>query len=143
MRAKKTLIGLALAGLIAFAAFGGWAFGRWGVLHEAPIPETSADAEPLRWLDHADVIVDFTERVEQQHDTRFMSIYGFSTPEVFGLDDTPEVRQLIQQHGERPVGPAGDVITSGEYMRLRARAYDYVKKYNILLLHYLRGHPNT
>jgi hypothetical protein len=140
---KKRLIGVALVVLLAVAMFGAWALGRWGALRGSTIPETSADAEPLRWLDHADVIADFTEHIEHQHDTRFMSIYGFSTPGAFGLDDSPEVRQLIQRHGERSVGPAGDVITSAEYFRLRGKAYDYVKRYNILLLHYLREHPDT
>jgi hypothetical protein len=114
-----------------------------GCHKNAPFPETSADAEPLRWLDHADVVADFTERVEHQHDMRFVSIYALSASGAFGLDDTPEVRQLIQQHGERHIEGTTDVFSSAEQMRLLHKAGDYVKQYNVLLLHFLRGHPNT
>ena len=109
----------------------------------APFPETSADAEPLRWLDHADVITDFTEHVEHQHDTRFVSVFAFSTASAVGLDDTPEMQKLVQQHGERHLEGTTDIITSAEQQRLLQKASDYVKQYNILLLRYLRGHPNT
>jgi hypothetical protein len=109
----------------------------------ALLPETSADAEPLRWLDHADVVADFTERVEHQHDMRFVSIYALSASLAFGLDDTPEVRQFVQQHGERHIEGTTDVISSAEQMRLLHKAGDYVKHYNALLLDFLRGHPNT
>ena len=108
-----------------------------------PFPETSVDAEPLRWLDHADVVADFTERVEHQHDLRFVSLYALSTSGAFGLDDTPEVRRLIHQHGERYIEGSKDVMSSAEQMRLLHKAGDYVKQYNVLLLHYLRDHPNT
>jgi hypothetical protein len=114
-----------------------------GCHKNAPLPETSADAEPLRWLDHADVVADFSERVEHQHDMRFVSVYALSASGAFGLDDTPEVRQLIQRHGERHIEGATDIISSAEQMRLIHKASDYVKQYNVLLLHFLRGHPNT
>jgi hypothetical protein len=114
-----------------------------GCHKDAPFPQTSPDAEPLRWLDHADVVADFTERVEHQHDMRFVSIYALSASGAFGLDDTPEVQQLIQRHGERHIEGTTDVFTSVEQMRLLHKAGDYVKQYNILLLHFLRGHPNT
>lgn len=113
-----------------------------GCHRDVPLPETSADAEPLRWLDHVDVVADFTERVEHQHDMRFVSIYALSASGAFGLDDTPEVRQLIEQHGERHIEGTTDVISSAEQMRLLHKAGDYVKQYNVLLLHFLRGHPN-
>src|SRR5258707_3065269 len=70
---------------------------------ETPLPETSPDAEPLRWLDQADVVTDFTARVENQHDMRFVSIYALSASGAVGLDDTPEVRELIRRHGERHI----------------------------------------
>jgi hypothetical protein len=114
-----------------------------GCHKNAPFPETSPDAEPLHWLDHADVIADFTEHVEQQHDTRFVSVFAFSTASAVGLDDTPEMRKLVQQHGERHLEGTTDIISSSEQQRLLHKASDYVKQYNILLLHYLRGHPNT
>jgi hypothetical protein len=114
-----------------------------GCHKETPLPETSPDAEPLRWLDHADVVTDFTERVENQHDMRFVSIYALSASGAVGLDDTPEVQGLIRRHGERHIEGTTDIITSAEQMRLLQKAGDYVKQYNVLLLHYLRDHPNT
>jgi hypothetical protein len=114
-----------------------------GCHRNPPLPKTSADAEPLRWLDHADVVADFTERVEHQHDMRFVSVYALSASGALGLDDTPEVRQLIQRHGERHIEGTTDIISSAEQMRLLHKAGDYVKQYNVLLLRYLRGHPNT
>ena len=110
--------------------------------HSPPIPKTSAASAELQWLDRADVAADFREHVERQHDTRFVSVYGFSTPSVFGLDDTPEVRQFVQRHGERAIKGTSDIITSSEHRRLIHAAHIYVRQYNALLLRYLRDHPN-
>ena len=143
---KKTLIAITVIALIAIAALGGWAVGRWSALRGSTIPEipeTSADAEPLRWLDHADVVADFKKHVEQQDDTRFVSQFAFSTSNAVGLDDTPEVRALVEKHGERHIEGTGDVLSSAEQRRLRAKAGVYVQQYNILLLCYLRDHPET
>ena len=141
MRSKFAVV--ALAALVFVGTFAGWALGRWTAFHQSPIPETSADAEPLRWLDEANVIADFLENVEHQHDTRFISMYALSTASAVGLDDTPEIRRLVQQHGERHIEGTTDIITSGEQQRLLWKAGHYVERYNILLLHYLREHPNT
>jgi hypothetical protein len=109
---------------------------------DVTIPETSADAEPLRWLDHADVIADFTAHVERQHDLRFASVYAFSVFGATGLEQTPEVKQLLQRYGERHI-EGTDIISSAEQQRLLHKASDYDKQYNILLLRYLREHPNA
>jgi hypothetical protein len=106
------------------------------------LPDTSPEAEPLRWLDHADVIADFTERVEHQHDYRFVSVFAFSRTGALGLRETPEVKELLRRYGERHLDGATDVITSAEQQRLSHAASDYAKQYNILLLHYFREHPN-
>ena len=106
------------------------------------MPHTSAEAEQLRWLDRADAAADFREHVERQRDTRFVAVYGFSTPGAFGLDDSPEVRQFIKRHGERMIQGTTDIITSSEHLRLRTKAHEYVKQYNAFLLRYLREHPN-
>jgi hypothetical protein len=66
---------------------------------------------------------------------------AFSTPGAFGLDDSPEVRQLIQRHGERTLEGTADIISSREHLRLRSKAHGYVKQYNEHLLRYLREHP--
>ena len=106
------------------------------------LPETSAEAEQLRWLEHADPAADVRDHVERQRDSRFVSVYGFSTPGAFGLDDSPEVRQLIQRHGERTLEGTTDIISSREHLRLRKKADGYVKQYNEHLLRYLREHPD-
>ncbi len=71
------------------------------------------------------------------------SVFALSTAGAVGLDDTPEMRQLVQQHGERHIEGTTDIISSAEQQRLLHRARDYVRKYNRLLLQYLRDHPNT
>ena len=96
---------------------------------EYSIPDSSPDAELLRWLDHADVIADFKEYVEQQRDTRFVSIFAFGTADAVGLDDTPEVQSLVERHGERHLEGTGDVISSAEQQRLQAKAGVYVRQY--------------
>ena len=106
------------------------------------LPKTSPEATQLQWLDHADPAADFREHVERRHDRRFVAVYGFSTPSVFGLDDSPEVRQLVQRYGERTIQGTSDIITSSEHRRLRSKAHEYAKQYNAFLLRYLREHPN-
>jgi hypothetical protein len=113
-----------------------------GCHYDARIPETPADAGPLRWLDRADVIADFVDHVEHQHDLRFASVYALSTAGAIGLDETPEVKQLLQRYGERHIQGTTDIISSAEQQRLLHKASDYVKQYNILLLRYLRERPN-
>ena len=60
-----------------------------------------------------------------------------------GLEETPEVKQLLERYGERHIEGTTDIIRSAEQQRLLQKASDYVKRYNILLLRYLRGHPNA
>jgi hypothetical protein len=121
----------------------GYTLGVYKALYRgSTIAETSPDADKLRWLDKADVIADFKEHVEQQRDTRFVSMFAFSTADAIGLDDTPEVQRLVQRHGERHLEGTGDVISSAEQQRLQAKAGIYVHQYNILLLRYLREHPD-
>jgi len=111
--------------------------------HSRPsLPDTSPEAGPVRWLDHTDVIADFTERVERQHDYRFVSVFAFSRKGALGLRDTPKLQELLRRHGERHLDGTTDVITSAEQQRLLHSASDYAKKYNVLLLHYFREHPN-
>jgi hypothetical protein len=64
------------------------------------LPETYAEVDPVRWLDHTDVVAAF-------------------------------------------VAGVADGITCAEQKRILYKASDYAKQYNILLLHYLREHPNT
>jgi hypothetical protein len=109
----------------------------------ARIPQTSSQAEQLRWLDHVDVQTDFRVHVEQQHDTRFISVYALSFVGEFGLADTPETQELTRKHGSLHLEGTTDIITSSEHARLLRKASDYAEQYNSLLLAYLREHPNT
>jgi hypothetical protein len=86
------------------------------------------------------VKADFTEHVECHHDTRFVSVYGFSIATAFpGVNSTPETRRLIRQHGERQIHGTSDIVTSDKYRRLLQKANEYAKEYNTMLLHYLRS----
>lgn len=56
------------------------------------------DIAKLRWLEHADPAADFGRQVVQQHDTRFMSVYGLSFSTEFpGLPDTPAAHRLVEK----------------------------------------------
>lgn len=112
--------------------------GRFTALRSPSMRETSPESEQLRWIQHADVVVDFRQHVEQEHDTRFLSRYGLSfASEFFGLTETPEVQQLIQKHGSRRLEAGGDIITSPEQMQLQDQIAIYGARYNSMLLGYL------
>jgi hypothetical protein len=114
-----------------------------GCLHEVT-PSTSPEAERLRWLDHADVASDFRQHVEQQHDTRFLSVYGLSFATEFpGLQDTAAARRLVREHGSRRIQGTTDIISSSEQQRLLHSAFEYAKRYNSMLDAYLAAHRNT
>src|SRR4051812_15868488 len=109
----------------------------------AEMPKTSPEAEKLRWLDQADVSADFGDHVKRQHDTRFISVYGFSFLGEFGIPETPETQELTRKHGSRHIEGTTDVFTSTQHQRLVSKASDYARQYNALLLAYLRDHPDT
>jgi hypothetical protein len=95
----------------------------------------------LLWLEHADVNADFRHHVVQQHDTRFIGVYGYAAT-IPAVGEALKPR-LMQQHRVRFIEGTSDAITSPEYGRLVDKAYDYAKRYNTLLLHYLRDHPHA
>ena len=122
-----------LAGLIA-----GWVLCRLDVLRQPSIPATSPQSEQLRWVQHADVVADFRQHVEREHDTRFLTRYGLSfASEFFGLTETPEIQQLIHKHGSRRLEAGDDIITSAEQMQLQDQIGDYGTRYNNMLVGYL------
>jgi hypothetical protein len=125
-----------LTGLVGFAA--GWALCRLDVFRPSAIPATSPESEKLHWVQHADPVADFRQHVEREHDMRFLSRYGLSFASEFpGLTDTPEIQQLVQQHGSRRLEAGSDVITSQEELDLQQRIGDYAATYNSMLLGYL------
>ena len=137
----KTLgiVGLVvLTGLVGFAA--GWAVCRLDVFPPSAIPATSSQSEKLRWIQHTDVVADFRQRVEQDHDTRFVTRYGLSfASEFFGLPETPEIKELVQKHGSRRLEAGDDIITSAKQQRLQEQIGDYGARYNNMLLGYLES----
>ena len=134
----KTFGTVALAVLVVIGTLGGWAAGRLSALRSPSMPETSPESEKLRWVQHADVIADFRQHVEREHDTRFLSRYGLSfASEFFGLTETPEIQQLIQKHGSRRLQAGDDIITSAEQMQLQGQIGEYGTRYNSMLIGYL------
>jgi hypothetical protein len=125
-----------LIGLVTFGA--GWALCRLDAFRASAIPATSPESKNLRWVQHADVVADFRQHVEREHDTRFLSRYGLSfASEFFGLTETPEIKQVIQKHGSRRLEAGDDIITSAEQMQLQDQIGIYGTRYNSMLLGYL------
>src|SRR5689334_6156387 len=75
-----------------------------GCRREVSLPRTSDEAAQLRWVEHADVLSDFREQVERNHDTRFLSQAGLTFKTEFpGLGDSPEMQQVVKEHGSRRI----------------------------------------
>jgi hypothetical protein len=131
------ILGLVLlTGLVGLVA--GWVLCRLDALRQPSMSATSPQSEQLRWVQHADVVADFRQHVEREHDTRFLSRYGLSfASEFFGLTETPEIHQLIQKHGSRRLEAGDDIITSAEQMELQQQIGVYGTRYNSMLLGYL------
>ena len=135
----KTFGIVVLVLLIIGVTFGvGWAFGRLNAFRSPSMPATSSESEKLRWVQHADVMADFRQHVEREHDTRFLTRFGLSfASEFFGLTETPEIQQLIQKHGSRRLEAGDDIITSAEQMQLQDQIGIYGTRYDSMLLGYL------
>jgi hypothetical protein len=131
------ILGLVLlTGLVGLVA--GWVLCRLDALHQPSMPATSPQSEQLRWVQHADVVSDFRQHVEREHDMRFLSRYGLSFASEFpGLTDTPETQQLVQKHGSRRLEAGDDIITSQEQLDLQQQIGIYAAQYNSMLLGYL------
>ena len=115
------------------------------IMLRSSLAETAQeDIAKLRWLEHADAGADFERQVMQQHDTRFMSVYGLSFSTEFpGLLDTPAAHHLVEKHGKHHIEGTTDVISGVELRHLLDKAFDYAKHYNMLLLRYLNSHKDT
>jgi len=112
-----------------------------GCLSAVAQASTDARVKPLLWLRRADAKADFRRHVIQQHDSRFIGVYGYAAT-IPGVDAASRAR-LMRQRRVRYIEGTSDAITSPEYGRLVDKAYDYAKRYNMLLLRYLRDHPNA
>jgi hypothetical protein len=104
-------------------------------------PAEDPAVAPLRWLYHADAKADFRAHVAQRRDTRFVGVTGVGLA-IPGVDSATALRAARQKR-VRVIEGTSDVISSPEYQRLFRKAHDYAKRYNILLLEYLRDHPNA
>src|SRR5947208_7962308 len=83
------------------------------------VADTCAEADKLRWVQHANVQEDFRQHVEQEHDMRFLSVFGLSFATEFpGLQDTLENQRLVQEHGSRRIEGTTDIISCIEQHQL-------------------------
>ena len=122
--------------LIAMAAV--YLIGFGASIFAAP---SDARVQALRWLDHADVKADFRRHVVQRRDTRFIGTYGVGM-EVPGVDAATAFRAL-RRNRVRFIRGTSDVIAPPEYGRLVFRAREYARRYNTMLLQYLRDRPKA
>jgi len=109
------------------------------------ISGTCADADKLRWIEHANLQEDFRQHVEQEHDLRFLSVFGLSFATEFpGLQDTPEMQRLVQEYGSRRIEGTTDIINCIEQHQLLDHVSHYATRYNSMLIGYLnaRDRPN-
>ena len=139
---KKTLATVALVITIAVGTFAGWMLGRWSAFHTPSGPTTCAEADKLRWVEHANLQEDFRQHVEREHDMRFLSVFGLSFATEFpGLQDTPDMQRLVQEHGSRRIEGTTDIISCIEQHQLLDQIFQYAMRYNSMLLGYLE--PKT
>jgi len=111
---------------------------RWEAQAREETAKNSPEVERLRWIEHADVIADFRQHVEHEHDLRFLSKYGLSFGTEFpGLTETAEAKRLLQEHGFRRIEAGSDIISGSEEMRLQQEITFYAIRYNAMLLGYL------
>lgn len=138
----KTFGIVALVVMIAVGTFAGWVLGRWSAFRTPSRPDTCAEADKLRWVDHANLQEDFRQHVVREHDMRFLSVFGLSFATEFpGLQDTPEIQRLIQEHGSRRIEGTTDIIVCIEQHQLLDQVFRYAMRYNSMLLGYLE--PKT
>ena len=136
---KKTLTFVGLIALFAVAVLAGWGLSSWDA-HRSTPPDTCAEAEVLRWVEKADVITDFRQQVERDHDMRFLSVFGLTFDTKFpGLENSPEIQQLVQQHGSRPIEGTTDALSCMEQHRLLDEVFRYAARYNSMLLGYFES----
>jgi hypothetical protein len=134
----KTFGTVGLIVLIGVGTLAGWVLGRRSALHPPRIPDTCAEADKLRWVEHANVQEDFRQHIEREHDMRFLSIFGLSFASEFpGLQDTPEVQRLLQERGSRRIEGTTDVISCIEQQQFLEQVFHYAMRYNSMLLGYL------
>jgi hypothetical protein len=68
---------------------------------------------------------------------RFLSVFGFSFSTEFpGLQDTPEMHRLVQEHGSRRVAGTTDIISCIEQRQLLDQVFQYAMRYNSMILGY-------
>jgi hypothetical protein len=112
-----------------------------GCHRSSRVPDTCSEADPIRWVEHANVQEDFRQRVERDHDMRFLSIFGLSFSSEFpGLQDTPEIQRLLQQYGSRRIEGTTDQVSCNEQNILLEQVFHYAMRYNSMLLGYLECH---
>jgi hypothetical protein len=87
----------------------------------------SASVAKLRWLEHADPIVDAQNALASK-DHRLVGVYGYtlSAPGI----ETSQQRTYQERYGIRPIEGTSDALESEEHERLVRKATEYAERYN-------------
>jgi hypothetical protein len=133
----KTFGTLALFVLIGVGTFAGWVLGWWSAFRTPSGPDACTEADKLRWVEHANLQEDFRQHVEREHDMRFLSVFELSFSSEFpGLQDTPEMQRLVQEHGSRRIEGTTDIISCIQQHQLLDQVFQYAMRYNSMILGY-------
>ena len=98
------------------------------------ISNTCAEADKLRWVEHTNLQEDFRQHVEREHDIRFLTVFGLSFSTEFpGLEETPEMQRLVQEHGSRRIEGTTDVIKCIAQHQLLDQVFQYAMRYSMIL----------
>lgn len=93
--------------------------------------------QSLRMLEAADPVRD-VEQAIREGDLRFIGMMGYALI-VPGVDDYGQ--RIWDTNGVRVIKGTSDFIANDDVARLNELAYEYAKRYNMLLLDYLLKRP--
>ncbi|MGH7847889.1 MAG: hypothetical protein ACREQW_22325 [Candidatus Binatia bacterium] len=98
-----------------------------GALVACRVSEDSASVAKLRWVEHADPIVD-AQNALASNDHRLVGVYGYviSIPGV-EMSQWPTYQQ---RYGLRPIEGTSDTLEEEEHSRLVRKATKYAEHYN-------------
>jgi hypothetical protein len=99
----------------------------FGTVSACSTERDSASVAQLRWLEHADPIVD-AQKALVSNDHRLVGVYGYvlSIPGV----QTSQWLTYQQRYGVRPIEGTSDALEGEEHERLVRMAREYAERYN-------------
>jgi hypothetical protein len=95
---------------------------------------TSMIPVELKRLEGADPAADLAEALRMS-DLRFLGLGGYSRDVVPGV---PDFEERYKRFGMKMIPGTGDVYLNAQHERLQQVARNYAKRYNTLLLEYMR-----